>query len=134
MNINKRARILVGAVALAGTVAFAGNAFTGTGVTDNAGASQFVGGTIDQDAVGATLSTIAYSFTDPTNTQVSSVLLSFADDKANGQTVSVKVNAASTVYSCSLVSSTNNFNCDLTGAPMVDALHVSVSSSNPIPA
>lgn len=43
MNINKRAKIMVGAVALAGAVGASGavgSAFTGTGVTNTAGASQ----------------------------------------------------------------------------------------------
>src|SRR5690349_11214 len=55
---------LIGAAAVAAVVAAGGSAFTGTGVTDNAAASQFVGGTVSQSITGATLNDISYHFTD----------------------------------------------------------------------
>jgi len=56
-----------GALAVAGLLAAGGSAFTGTGVTNNAGATKFIGGTVTQSVSGATLSTIGYTFSDATN-------------------------------------------------------------------
>lgn len=75
---------LLGAVAVAGLVAAGGSAFTGTGVTNNAGATQFVGGQVSQSVAGATLSSVAYTFAgDGSNTAVHSVSLTFADANAD---------------------------------------------------
>jgi hypothetical protein len=49
----------LGALAVAGLLAAGGSAFTSTGVTNNAGATQFVGGTISQNVTGATLSSLS---------------------------------------------------------------------------
>lgn len=73
------AKALAVAVAVAGVIA-SGAAFTATGVTSTAAASQFVGGTVSQTITGATLTDIAYGFTDATNTAVNAVTLTFAAD------------------------------------------------------
>ncbi|HVL04699.1 MAG TPA: hypothetical protein VM388_01845 [Acidimicrobiales bacterium] len=97
MNINKRARIVVGALALAGTVAFAGNAFTATGVSRGAnfGESQFVGGTVTQTVTGATLESVVYN-TNIAGTEVNSVEVTFASG-SDGQGVKAKFGAATAV-------------------------------------
>jgi hypothetical protein len=81
---------LLGAALVVGVLAATGSAFTGTGVTNNAGASQFVGGTISQSVTGATLSSLVYTFGNaPANTAVHSVALTFADGNADGITPTI---------------------------------------------
>jgi hypothetical protein len=88
---------LLGAVAVAGVIAAGGSAFTGTGVTSTAAASQFVGGTVQQAVTGATLNDVSYGFSDATNTAINAVTLTFAAD-ALGKTVGIALtgNGAST--------------------------------------
>jgi hypothetical protein len=88
---------LIGAVAVAGIVAAGGSAFTGTGVTDAAAGSQFVGGTVSQTITGATLNDIAYGFTNAADTTINAVTLTFEAD-ALGKHVSIALagNGAST--------------------------------------
>jgi len=107
MNIQKRSKIAIAAVSLAGIVGLGGAAFTGTGVTSNAGAAQFVGGTVTQTVTGATLSTIAYGYTDTTNTAVNQVTLTFADANANTHPVTILLGAATPVaFTCENVGAT----------------------------
>ena len=87
MRTNNRKK-LIGAVAVASIVAAAGSAFTGTGVTSTAAASQFVGGTVSQTISGATLNDISYQFADPTNTTIDGVTLTFGAD-ALGKSVAI---------------------------------------------
>jgi hypothetical protein len=61
---------LLGGVAVAGAVAAGATAFTATGLTNSAGSTQFVGGTISQTVTGTALSSIAYAYTDATDTTV----------------------------------------------------------------
>ncbi|MCW2541491.1 MAG: hypothetical protein JWN95_3216 [Frankiales bacterium] len=77
------------AVAFAGLAAAGGSAFTGSGVTNNAGASQFVGGTVSQSVTGATLSSLEYSYADASNTAIHSALLTFADADSDGKAVGI---------------------------------------------
>jgi len=81
--MRKSSKLLVAATA-AGLIATAGSAFTGTGIstTGTAAADQFVGGQVSQSVTGATLSTIAYDFTDETNTLVDGITLTFTDSNA----------------------------------------------------
>jgi len=79
----------LGALAIAGTVAVGGSAFTGTGLANSAGATQFIGGTIDQTVTGATLNGVVYGYSDDTHTAVSSVALTFAAPLSAAQDVSV---------------------------------------------
>ena len=79
-------RILAG-LAVAGVLAAGSFAFTSTGVTNSAGATQFVGGTISQSVTGATLATVVYGFSDaPANTAVHTVALTFSDANSDGKT------------------------------------------------
>lgn len=110
MNINKRAKIMVGAVALAGAVAafgVAGSAFTGTGVTNTAGSSQYVGGTVSQSVTGGTLSSVAYAFTDSTNTAVDQVTLTFANTNTAGKTPTITLTGGTAVaFTCAAIAAT----------------------------
>jgi hypothetical protein len=89
---------LLGGLVLVGLLAAGGSAFTATGVTDNAPATQFLGGTVSQTVQGATLSTIAYSFYDASNTAVTAVTLTFTNAQANGKTAHLVLNPATTNY------------------------------------
>ncbi|MGX6605854.1 hypothetical protein ACWKSP_27560 [Micromonosporaceae bacterium Da 78-11] len=119
---------LVGGVAVAGAVAAGSTAFTATGVTSTAPASQFVGGTVSQSVTGAALSNIAYTFSDPTNTIISSVTLTFLSSSADGKTVTLAPTGGSfvgtaTQWTCatganSTVCSVKDVSTvDVTGAP-----------------
>jgi hypothetical protein len=94
----------LGALAVAGLVAAGGSAFTSTGVTNNAGPTQFIGGTVSQSVTGATISTIAYNFSDATKTAVTTIVLTFAD-ATGGKTptlVSTGTGPAD-VYTCTAI-------------------------------
>jgi hypothetical protein len=114
MQITKRAKIAVGAMALVGATGLAGlagSAFTGTGVTTTGSAAspQFVGGTVSQSVSGATLSNIAYGFTDTTNTAVNQVTLTFADASADAKIPTIAFTATAAVpFTCSAIESTGH--------------------------
>ncbi|MDT5210162.1 MAG: hypothetical protein QOF67_2577, partial [Mycobacterium sp.] len=115
-----------------GLVSIGGSAFTGTGVTNNAGASQFVGGTVDQTVSGATLSDVAYTFGDaPANTAVHSVALTFAAG-ADGKTVEITISGGNAVaFNCEAIGATtaNTSTCLTTGADIVGATSLAVTVS-----
>ena len=93
----------LGALAVAGLVTAGGSAYTATGVTNNAGATRFIGGTVNQSVTGATLSTIAYTFSDATNTAVTVITLTFAD-ATNGATPTLVASAtAADVFTCTAI-------------------------------
>ena len=95
MNIAKRARVIVGAVALIGAVGVGGTALTATGLTNNAGSSQFVGGSVSQSVTGAALTSVTYGYADTTNTAVDTVDLVF-DANSAGKTVAVTIHQGGT--------------------------------------
>jgi hypothetical protein len=74
---------------VAGVAAAGGTAFTATGLTRSASASQFIGGTVSQSvSAGGSLDRVVYGFNDsPTNTQINSITLTFSN--AHGRTVTV---------------------------------------------
>ncbi|MDQ1737820.1 MAG: hypothetical protein QOH56_4071 [Pseudonocardiales bacterium] len=84
---------LMTAVAFAGLAAASAAGFTGTGITDATGGSQFIGGTVSQSVTGATLTGVVYNFvggsTGP-KTNISSIDLSFSG--ADGKAVDVAAN------------------------------------------
>lgn len=80
MRVSTKAVVAVG---VAGLAAASGAAFTGTGLTNTAGATQFVGGTVSQTVTGATLTNVLYAFVDTTNTAVDEVTLTFASATGN---------------------------------------------------
>jgi hypothetical protein len=102
-SMRKSAKI-ISAVAVAGLAFAASAAFTGAGLANNAGGSQFVGGQVSQTVTGATLSTVTYNFTDPAKTTLTSVTLGFAD--AEGEQVSlVLASAEGTAFTCTVITS-----------------------------
>ena len=85
MHRANRAKTMIAALALAGAIGIGTNAFTASGLTNNAGSSQFLGGSVTQDVSGASLQNVAYAFADaPGNLIISEATLTFAGN-ANGQ-------------------------------------------------
>jgi hypothetical protein len=69
----------LGAVAVAGIVAAGGSAFTASGLTSTVdSATQMVGGTVNQNVYGATLSGIEYGVTAEGSGRINQVTLSFS--------------------------------------------------------
>jgi hypothetical protein len=125
-----------GRVAVAGIAAAGGSAFTGSGLTSTAAASQFVGGTVAQAVTGATLNDVAYGFTDATNTSINSVLLTFEAD-AVGKSVAIALsgNGASTstcadvhgVDTAGVISGPYTSECSVTSYTGADGIAITVS-------
>ena len=98
MNITKKTRLAIGVVGLSAAVGLAaGGAFTGTGIGkgSQAGAAQFIGGTVSQSVTGATLKSIVYGFDsgDLAKLHPTSVLLTFTDLEPVGRSVTLSFNA-----------------------------------------
>lgn len=86
MNINTRAKALIGAVAIGGAAIAMGGAFTAGGLSADGTAAQdvFIGGAVSQTVTGAILTAIDYtidSSTDPD--QITSVDLTFGESALN---------------------------------------------------
>jgi hypothetical protein len=132
MRLTPTIKVVVGAIALAGALAAAGSAFTGTGVTNNAGSTQFVGGTVSQSVTGATLTSVTYAFGNaPANTAVHSVALVFADANTDGRTPTVAFTGGNAVaFTCDEIAVTTHLStCTTVGADRtgVDSIAVTVS-------
>jgi len=129
MNINKRARILVGAVALAGSVALAGNAFTATGVDfAGDGQDQFVGGTVGQTVSGAELASVEYISVGPDGKSTQSIKLTFTGSA--GQQVDAVLNAGEdeVEVNCGLIAAgTFEVTCTPVAPLSVSTLDITVS-------
>jgi hypothetical protein len=133
MALTKRAKMLIGTAALVGaaSIALSGIAVTGTGVTNNAGSTQFVGGTVSQGVTGATLSSIAYTFGDaPANTAIRSALLTFGTG-ADGKTVGIEFTGGNAVaFTCTAVEVTNHTStCTTAGADRTGATSAAITVS-----
>jgi len=73
----------LGAVAVAGIVAAGGSAFTAAGLSSTVDATtQMVGGTVNQNVYGATLSGIEYGVTAEASGRINQVTLSFSGSSA----------------------------------------------------
>jgi hypothetical protein len=110
---------IITATAFVGLAAAGGSALTGSGITNNAGASQFVGGSISQGITGATLSSIAYTFGDaPVNTAVHSFLVTFGDANVDAKTPTVALTGGNAVaFTCTAVEATlHTSTCTTDGA------------------
>jgi hypothetical protein len=121
---------MVGAVAVVGAFAAAGTAFTSSGITNNAGSTQFVGGTVSQSVTGATLSSVAYTFGDaPGNTAVHSVLLTFADSNADAKTPSVAFTGGNAVaFTCTAIEATGHTStCTTAGADRTGVASIAIT-------
>jgi hypothetical protein len=133
MELTKRVKVLIGTAAFVGaaSIALSGLAVTGTGVTNNAGSTQFVGGTVSQGVTGAALSSIAYTFGDaPANTAIHSALLTFGVD-ADGRTVAMQFTGGNAVvFTCTAVEVTNHTStCTTAGADRTGATSASITVS-----
>ena len=122
-------RILAG-LAVAGVLAAGSYAFTSTGVTNNAGAAQFVGGTVSQSVTGATLSSVVYSFGDaPANTAVHSVALTFADANSDGKTPTVVFTGGNAVaFTCDVIAVTTHLStCTTAGVDRIGVTSLAIT-------
>lgn len=106
--MRKSAKIIT-ALSVTGLAVAAGSAFTGTGLSTTAGASQFVGGQVTQTVTGATLSGLEYGFVDSTTkTAVNKVTLTFAEG-ADSKTVTVVLDGGTTAaFDCTVVDPATN--------------------------
>ena len=129
---------IVTSLAAVGLVAAAGSAFTATGLTRTAPATQFVGGTVEQTITGATLTGITYGFVDDTKTAASTVTLAFAPASAGvsavaGKTVAAVVTAGGSPVSlvCPSTITTDSVVCEAAdlavGISNITAIAVTVS-------
>ena len=108
MRITNKHKLL-GALAVAGIVAASGSAFTGTGLTNSAGSTQYVGGTVSQSVTGATLASVTYGFSDgAAQTAVNSVLLTFADANTDAKTPTIVVGNSVGAFTCTAIEATNH--------------------------
>jgi hypothetical protein len=131
--MRKSAQIM-SAVAVAGLVAAGTSAFTATGVTNNAGSTQFVGGTVSQSITGGTLSSVVYAFADGTNTSIHTATLTFANANTDGITPTIEFTATSAQpFSCTAISSQVS-TCTTTGADQsgASAIAITVGSEEPV--
>jgi hypothetical protein len=92
MYLSKRVKVVAGVSALLGVVMAGGAAFTATGITDNAYANQFLGGTVTQNVYGISLASVVYGLasngtgTDGgtnNNNEVDLITLTFAGSAAD---------------------------------------------------
>ena len=129
MNLTSHAKIMVGAIAVVGLFA-AGTAFAGSGLTNNAGPTQFVGGTAGQSVTGATLSSVVYTFGDaPANTAIHSALLTFADSNADAKTPTVVFTGGNAVaFTCTAIEATGHTStCTTAGADRTGVTSIAIT-------
>jgi hypothetical protein len=126
----RKTPMIIAGFAVAGLAAVGGSAFTGTGVTSNAGSTQYVGGTVSQSVTGATLTSVAYGFGDaPINTAVHSVALTFADAASDGKTPTVVFTGGNAVaFTCDVVAvGTHLSTCTTAGADRVGVTSLAIT-------
>ncbi|WP_372698873.1 hypothetical protein [Arthrobacter sp. JSM 101049] len=100
----RKSHKLLTAVALAGIAFAGGSAFTGTGLTNEAGSTQFIGGQVSQSVTGATLAGVDYDFTDSTQDSIKTINLSFANTE-DGKAVTVNPQGGTGgAFSCTTIS------------------------------
>ena len=119
------------AVAFAGMAAVGGAAFTGAGLTNNA-QTQFIGGTVTSTVTGATLTNVAYSFTDTSNISVDQITVTLTG--ATGKTVTGLIDGATAITFTDTTdlggtAGDGVFESDLGGTPYdnVDSLAITVA-------
>ncbi|MDQ0826189.1 hypothetical protein QFZ60_002362 [Arthrobacter sp. B2I5] len=125
---------IVTALSVTGLALAAGSAFTGAGLVNAAGPSQFVGGTVNQTVTGATLTNLQYGFTDGTKTAVNKVTLTFAPG-AEGKTVNVSLAGGATpaAFSCTAIDIDGLSICDAaTGTSQSDVDGASVTVADAV--
>jgi|JI9StandDraft_2_1071091.scaffolds.fasta_scaffold323224_2 hypothetical protein len=116
MNITKRNKIIIGAVALAGAAAVTGSAFTATGLSDNSG-DDFIGGTITIAVDGAVLEDVDYNI--GTNNEIDNVDVTLSGNVEN-RVLEIQFRDGSgpigVAYSCTVINSSLFSTCTPTGA------------------
>ena len=116
MNITKRNKIIIGAVALAGAAAVTGSAFTATGLSDNSG-DDFIGGTITIAVDGAVLEDVDYNI--GTNNEIDNVDVTLSGNVEN-RVLEIQFRDRSgpigVAYSCTVINSSLFSTCTPTGA------------------
>jgi len=106
-NLMRMSAKIITALSVTGLAVVAGSAFTGTGVTNAAGATQFIGGTVSQSVTGATLDSVVYGFTDGTKTSVNQVTLTFAD-ATGGKTPTLSLTGGTAAtFTCAAINGTS---------------------------
>ncbi|WP_066293774.1 hypothetical protein [Arthrobacter sp. B6] len=122
---------VISALSVAGLAVAAGSAFTGAGLTNSAGATQFIGGEVTQAVTGATLTNLEYGFVaDGTQTAVNQVTLTFAAG-ADTKAVLLELTGGGTaVFDCDPITA-NVSVCDPTvlGATKTDVTSATVTVS-----
>jgi hypothetical protein len=128
--MRKSSKIAV-AVAFAGMAAVGGAAFTGAGLTNSA-PTQFIGGTVTSTVTGATLTNVAYSFTDASNIRVDQIAVTLTG--ATGKTVTGLIDGTTAITftdTADLGGAAGDgvFESDLGGTPYdnVDSLAITVA-------
>jgi hypothetical protein len=103
---------LLSALAVAGVVAATGSAFTagGLGATPP---DQFVGGSVAQTVVGTTVTSVDYNTDETTNT-ITSVTLTFGNERVDGKTPTLAFGGDGTQpYTCSEVTAAVGVNTSI---------------------
>jgi hypothetical protein len=121
---------IVTALSVTGLALVAGSAFTGAGLVNAAGSSQFVGGTVTQEVTGATLTNLEYGFTDATKTAVNQVTLTFAEGVAGKTPVlSLTGGGAPATFGCTAIDALSNTSVCTTTGSQSDVSNASVTVS-----
>ena len=137
MNINTRAKALIGAVAIGGAAIAMGGAFTAGGLdlTGTDAHDTFIGGQGEVTITGASVNTISYALTGDT---VDGVQLTFTED-LTGKTVAVDLLDSQsatllTLSDGSCVDAGTTFTCDLSAddidSSTINTLDINVSTVN----
>lgn len=110
MQITTRAKALIAAAAVGGAAVAAGGAFTAGGIGGTAqNTPAFIGGSVSQSIIGATLQAIVYDV-DEANNKINTVELTFGDATADGKVPVVAFTGATEngAYTCVAVDATSN--------------------------
>jgi len=116
MNLTKRNKIIIAAVALAGAVAVTGSAFTAGGLSDSSSDS-FIGGTVDQTITGAVLTDVDYNI--GVDDDIDSVAVTVTGNVA-GRTLEIEFYDSvpaltGAAYTCTTISGGGTSSCTPTG-------------------
>jgi hypothetical protein len=116
----------IGALGVAGLIAAGGSAFTSIGVTNNTAAA-FVGGTVSQSVTGAALNSIAYTYSDSSNTVITSFAATFAAG-ADTHAVTTVVTGTTGVWTCTAIGApTANVSTCTNATPSAGATNVAIT-------
>ena len=116
MNITKRNKIIIGAVALAGAAAVTGSAFTAGGLSDTS-TDNFIGGTITVAVSGAVIVDVDYNI--GTANEIDNVGVTFTGNVEN-RVLEIEFRDGSgpigVAYTCTVINASLFSNCTPTGA------------------